>query len=114
MVVKVDPVLSGDPRLQEIVQRLVDAYRPERVYLFGSMARGEAGPDSDYDILLVVPDDAPPERRDSDLAYRALLASLADDHLRPRADLPPGYPHCLGLATIGPFGVGEGLDHAWL
>jgi hypothetical protein len=46
--------------------------QPERIYLFGSKARGDARPDSDYDLLLVVPDDALPERRDSKLAYRAL------------------------------------------
>ncbi len=65
-------LLARDPVLAEIVRRLVEAYRPERIYLFGSVARGEAGPDSDYDLLVVVPDDAPPERRDSALAYQAL------------------------------------------
>jgi predicted nucleotidyltransferase len=64
--------LPSDPNLAEIVRRLVDAYQPERIYLFGSRARGEAGPDSDYDLLVVVPDDAPPERRDPALGYRAL------------------------------------------
>jgi predicted nucleotidyltransferase len=64
--------LEQDPKLGEIVRRLVAAYRPERIYLFGSMARGEAGPDSDYDLLVVVPDDAPPERRQSRLAYEVL------------------------------------------
>lgn len=63
---------ASDPALVEVVRRLVEAYRPERIYLFGSVARGDAGPDSDYDIMLVVPDDAPPERQDCDLAYRAL------------------------------------------
>ncbi len=58
--------------LAEVVRRLVEAYEPERIYLFGSVARGDAGPDSDYDVLLVVPDDAPPERRRSRLAYEAL------------------------------------------
>jgi predicted nucleotidyltransferase len=58
--------------LAEIVRRLVAIYEPERVYLFGSRARGDAGPDSDYDLLLVVPDTAPPERRRSRLAYEAL------------------------------------------
>jgi predicted nucleotidyltransferase len=43
-----------------------------RVYLFGSAARGDAGPDSDYDVMVVVPDDAPAEFRDCDLASRAL------------------------------------------
>ena len=61
-----------DPRLQEIVDRLVAAYRPERIYLFGSHARGDAGPDSDYDLLVLVPDDAPADRRRSRLAYEAL------------------------------------------
>ncbi len=65
-------VLERYPDLAEIVRRLVAAYDPERIYLFGSVARGEAGPDSDYDLLVVVPDEAPPERRDSSLAYRAL------------------------------------------
>jgi predicted nucleotidyltransferase len=63
---------AGDPVLAEVVRRLVEAYRPERIYLFGSVARGDAGPDSDYDIMVVVPDDVPREMRDCDLAYRAL------------------------------------------
>jgi hypothetical protein len=55
-------VLATDSRLDDIVRRLVDAYRPERVYLFGSRARGEGGPESDYDLLVVVDDSAPRER----------------------------------------------------
>ena len=61
-----------DPQLAEVVRRLVEAYAPERIYLFGSTARGEAGPDSDYDLLLIVPDDAAPERKRSKLAYEQL------------------------------------------
>ena len=61
-----------NPKLAEVVQRLIEAYAPERVYLFGSSARGDAGPDSDYDILLVVPDDATPERKRAKLAYASL------------------------------------------
>ncbi len=66
------PYRVTDPTLAELLHRLVPAYQPERVYLFGSRARGEVGPDSDYDLLLVVPDDAPPERRRSRLAYQLL------------------------------------------
>ena len=66
------PYRVSDPTLAELLRRLVPAYQPERVYLFGSRARGEAGPDSDYDLLLVVADDAPPERRRSRLAYEVL------------------------------------------
>lgn len=62
----------GDSQLAEILRRLIAAYQPELVYLFGSHARGEAGGDSDYDLLIVVPDDASGERRDGRLAYRVL------------------------------------------
>ncbi|MBI4540736.1 MAG: nucleotidyltransferase domain-containing protein [Gemmatimonadetes bacterium] len=65
-------LLRRDPALAEVVRRLVQAYQPERIYLFGSKARGDEGPDSDYDLLVVVPDDASPERRDSRLAYEVL------------------------------------------
>jgi uncharacterized protein len=64
--------LHQDARLAEIVRRLVEAYQPQRIYLFGSVARGKAGPDSDYDLLVVVADDAPPERKRSRLAYQVL------------------------------------------
>jgi len=70
-------VTLTDPLLAEIVHRLVAAYQPERIYLFGSKARGDAGPDSDYDLLVVAPDDAPPERRDSKLAYEVLWGVAA-------------------------------------
>jgi predicted nucleotidyltransferase len=60
---------ASDPVLAEVVRRLVAAYRPERIYLFGSVARGDAGPDGDYDLLIVVPDDAPDSRKNPDLGY---------------------------------------------
>ena len=60
------------PVLGEIVRRLVGAYEPDRIYLFGSTARGDSRADSDYDLMVVVPDDAPPERRRSRLAYQVL------------------------------------------
>lgn len=63
---------AEDPALAEAVRRLVAAYQPERIYLFGSVARGDAGPDSDYDLLIVVPDNATAERRRSRMAYEAL------------------------------------------
>lgn len=39
--------------LREIVKRIVDAADPERIILFGSAARGEMGPHSDLDLLVV-------------------------------------------------------------
>lgn len=63
---------SLPPILTEIVRRLVRTYGPERIYLFGSMARGDGQTDSDYDLMVVVPDGTPLERRRVRLAYQAL------------------------------------------
>ncbi len=67
-----DTLRKTEHTLQDIVDCLVAVYHPERVYLFGSKARDEAGPDSDYDILLVMPDDSPPEMLSAEAAYDAL------------------------------------------
>jgi uncharacterized protein len=58
--------------LARIIERLIEAYDPERIYLFGSKARGDYGPDSDFDLLIVVTDRAPPDQRRSRLAYEVL------------------------------------------
>jgi predicted nucleotidyltransferase len=42
-------------QIQRMVRRIVAQFHPERVILFGSQARGEAGPDSDVDLLVVMP-----------------------------------------------------------
>jgi len=39
--------------IQVMVQRLVKRFDPEQIILFGSQARGAAGPDSDVDLLVV-------------------------------------------------------------
>ena len=42
-------------QIQRIVRRIVRKFRPDRVILFGSHARGEGGADSDVDLLIVMP-----------------------------------------------------------
>ena len=39
--------------LQEIVRRVVEVGQPEKIILFGSAARGEMGPHSDVDLLVI-------------------------------------------------------------
>jgi predicted nucleotidyltransferase len=41
--------------MEEIVSRIRRASQPVQIVLFGSSVRGDAGPDSDLDILVVVP-----------------------------------------------------------
>jgi len=71
-----------------------------KIYLFGSKARGDQGQDSDYDVMVVVPDNASPERRRSRLAYQVLRGTgtavdvlvwtrhAFDEHLHLAASLP--------------------------
>lgn len=52
--------------VDDAVQRIVEEVQPLRVILFGSAVRGNLGPDSDLDLLVVMPDGA--DRLDT--AYR--------------------------------------------
>ncbi|MBI3072791.1 MAG: nucleotidyltransferase domain-containing protein [Deltaproteobacteria bacterium] len=65
-------ILNQDPTLARIVGRLVEAFHPESLYLFGSRARGEADADSDYDIVMVVSDLPQPAYRIAQDAHSSL------------------------------------------
>jgi predicted nucleotidyltransferase len=52
-------VMTKQETIEEVTRRLVKFYQPVRIYLFGSEARGDSGPDSDFDFLVVVPDATP-------------------------------------------------------
>jgi predicted nucleotidyltransferase len=45
----------AEREIQQMVRRIVSRFHPEKIILFGSHARGEAGPDSDVDLLVVMP-----------------------------------------------------------
>ncbi|HEY8271742.1 MAG TPA: nucleotidyltransferase domain-containing protein [Pseudobdellovibrionaceae bacterium] len=46
--------LEKDKNFAEIVSKLKAHFKPEKIFLFGSRAKGTSTPDSDYDLLLVV------------------------------------------------------------
>ena len=66
-------LLEHDPHLDAIVRRLIECYQPERIYLFGSVARGDSGTDSDYDLFVLVPHDAEEARQSAGLFYEHQL-----------------------------------------
>ena len=41
--------------IQHVTQKIVQAFDPERVILFGSYANGNPGDDSDVDLLVILP-----------------------------------------------------------
>ncbi len=102
------PPKLDDPALAEIVRRLVEAYQPERIYLFGSAARGDADSDSDYDLMVIVADDAPPERQRGRLAYQTLrgTGTAADVLVWPKSS----FERRLHVAASLPAGIArEGI-----
>lgn len=48
-------IRDAEKRIREIVARIVKRFDPVRIILFGSRARGSARPDSDADLLVVMP-----------------------------------------------------------
>lgn len=45
--------------IQPLLARIKERLNPMQVWLFGSRARGDARPSSDWDLFIVVPDDIP-------------------------------------------------------
>lgn len=58
-------------QVQAVAQRIADAIQPERIVIFGSQGNGQAGPDSDIDLLLIYK--GPLSKRDVKLAVRRLF-----------------------------------------
>lgn len=55
--IPVGPFRSAQAALDFLIGRLVFAAQPHAIWLFGSRARGDARPDSDFDLMAVFPDD---------------------------------------------------------
>src|ERR1700689_3357488 len=72
--------------LGPLLRRIEARYPPEQIWLFGSRARGDARPASDWDLFVVVPDEVP----------EAAIGPVASWRLRKesgvRADVLPCRP----------------------
>lgn len=79
-----------------LVETLVERFDPARVILFGSVAAGTDGPDSDVDLLVVL-DEAPPESR------RDLMVELR------RATRSVGVPRDLLVTAVADFERNQAL-----
>ncbi len=60
--------------IQELVATIVREVNPDTVILFGSRARGEAGPDSDVDVLIIDPEPFTPQHSRRQETARLYLA----------------------------------------
>jgi len=61
-------------QIDRMVRRIVERFDPDRIILFGSRARGDARPDSDVDLLVVMPVEG--SRREKALDIREILRDI--------------------------------------
>src|SRR6516165_261043 len=74
------------PRLpRDLLDPVVEYFKPQRVILFGSRARGEATRDSDIDLLVIVDDDTPADKLGWQAGYEAHRSKRAADVFPMRA-----------------------------
>jgi predicted nucleotidyltransferase len=56
--------------LAALISRIEERYHPEQIWLFGSRARGDANPWSDWDLFIVTPDNIPESDLNPLVAWR--------------------------------------------
>jgi len=86
--------MTPNDLIAAMIERIVREFDPLRVVLFGSHARGEAGPQSDVDLLIVLPEIKDKHRTTveildalSDLAACKDIVVTTPDELTRRGDL---------------------------
>ena len=72
----------------ELLDPVVAYFNPQKVILIGSVARGEAGPDSDIDLVVVLDDNVPPEMLSGKSVARGARKTTAAPSTLSRVELP--------------------------
>jgi uncharacterized protein len=89
-------IAAIDDTLNVMTTRIISGFRPERIILFGSYARGDASPDSDIDLLVVMPDGT--DRRQTAIAIKEALhdVRVPKDIIVTTPDLITRHGHLVG------------------
>jgi predicted nucleotidyltransferase len=93
---------QGANDLNRLVQAVVRMLSPRAIYLFGARARarGAPGPDSDFDLLVVVPDETPDEEISPQRTYDiARAVGLPADIVACRASAFDRWRDSVGTLT---------------
>lgn len=59
-----DPRMAAIALPPGVIERIVEVLDPDEVWLFGSRARNTNAPDSDWDLMAVLPDTVPDRKLD--------------------------------------------------
>lgn len=83
--------------LDEIIRRIVEVAQPEKIIMFGSAARGEMGPNSDVDVLVVKSNVAHRGRLAGDIYMNLIGAGQAVDVIVVTPEDIERYKDAIGL-----------------
>ena len=70
-----------NPEIQKLIDQIVELVDPIEIILFGSYARGDPGPDSDIDLMVVMPDGTHCRNTMGDLYSKLSLVKVEFDIL---------------------------------
>ncbi|MCL2556396.1 MAG: nucleotidyltransferase domain-containing protein [Firmicutes bacterium] len=81
--------MQFNQEIESIINAIIDAVPAHKIYLFGSFADGTQKPDSDYDLFIVLDDDA--NMKPLEAAQKAHRALLSIDNLNTPVDILADY-----------------------
>lgn len=98
--------------LAEVVRRIVEAAKPDKIILFGSAVRGEMGPNSDLDLLVIKSGEFDQSRLVGDIYLNLHGTGQAVDVILVTPDQVERYrnTHCLVIAPA--LREGKEIYHA--
>jgi predicted nucleotidyltransferase len=98
--------------LAEVVRRIVEVAKPDKIILFGSAVRGEMGPNSDLDLLVIKSGEFDRSRLVGDIYLNLHGAGQAVDVVLVTPDQVERYrnTHCLIIAPA--LREGKEIYHA--
>lgn len=95
--------------LKEITRRIREACDPEQIILFGSYARGDAGPDSDLDVLVIEDNVASTRQASTHLRRNLRGLPLAIDVIVATPQIISRYGRSIGMIYRPAFDEGKVL-----
>jgi len=98
--------------LREIIHRIVEVAQPEKIILFGSAARGEMGPNSDVDMLVVKSGEYDASRLTGDIYMNMHGVGEAVDVILVTPEQVERYRHTHCLVIAPALREGKEVYHA--
>jgi predicted nucleotidyltransferase len=90
--------------IESLADEIAREFNPEKIILFGSYARGTAGPDSDVDLLVILPFEGKPCRKSVEILNRVDAHFPVDLLARNPADTANRY-------ALGDPLLHDAIDH---